>query len=106
MKTQFAASVSFFSTVKQRDPMNIYDKQLYDDGRILYHLGLVLQQQHEPKTVRPAAAASGPEFRCAWCDAEAGIPKPAHGSNITHGICARHRESFTAEASARNRITS
>lgn len=79
--------------------MNIYDRQLEWDGRILHRLGLMLQRQMDGETVRPVAAAAGPVvFRCAWCDQENGVPKPAAGSNVSHGICDRHRLEFKRQA--------
>lgn len=65
--------------------MNVYDRQLMTDGRILHHLGLQLQRDAmNVATPKPVVSV------CAWCDADAGI-KRTMDENITHGICDRHK---------------
>lgn len=66
---------------------NVYDRQLMADGRLLHHLGIMLQRD-EHNVATPAPSTLTPV--CAWCDQDAGI-KRAREENITHGICARHK---------------
>jgi len=78
--------------------LNVYDRQLMADHRILHNIGLMLQREEAaPKPVPPSA-------NCAWCDREAGItPHPA--MNQSHGICPRHHAGIKANLEELRRMS-
>lgn len=75
--------------------MNVYDRQLENDWRILHHLGLMLQR--EDHVTRPVKVA------CAWCDREHGLT-PSPDMDQTHGICPKHHAGIKAHLEELRRI--
>ena len=79
--------------------MNIYDERLANDGRILHHLGLMLQRdEHGVKS--PQSTVHSPELvvRCAWCDREQNLKADMlKAERVSHGICERHAAAMRSE---------
>lgn len=90
--------------------MNVYDRQLIGDHRILRSIGLMLQR--EENVARPVAAQSGcstnqdntPLTRCAWCDREAGVTIKPGDALVSHGICPKHHAGIKANLEELRRI--
>lgn len=113
--------------------MNIYDRQLANDGRILHRLGLMLARQQSgarqpvsifeartnADTISPSVQFAAPSVgaqggalphqantplpRCAWCDAESGR-KPDPRRQESHGICAKHLAQTKADLEQQRRL--
>jgi hypothetical protein len=79
--------------------LNVYDRQLISDHRILRSIGLMLQREESVATPKPLP----PIVRCAWCDREAGI-KPNPDMNQSHGLCPRHHASIKANLDEMRRM--
>jgi len=75
---------------------NVYDRQLLSDGRILHHLGIMLQRdEHNVATPRPCQ-----QVICAWCGADLGIVEvtnPRMANTVTHGVCQPCKTNFLKE---------
>lgn len=75
---------------------NIYDGQLAMSGRVLHHIGLMLQAEE-------AQAAPVIEVRCAWCDRENGVVMN-RSALVSHGICQRHLAGMASTLEALRRV--
>lgn len=79
---------------------NVYDRQLLADGRLLHHLGIMLQRD-EHNVASPAVAA--PTAVCAWCASEAGVAIDPKGPLVSHGICTRHLAQMKSDLESQRR---
>lgn len=73
------------------------------EASILHDLGLMLQRE-ERTPARMEDGGSRMVSVCAWCEQGKPVAERNRGANVSHGICARHKQIMEAQLEALRRV--